>query len=173
MNRQTKQKFLKAKRENLIRKYPTWTEEDLQSFNFYSKTDNSANALTRCIMDWITFNGGQAERINTMGRRVDNRKTITDVMGYSRTVGSIEWQKGTGTKGSSDISATIPMQINGMRIGVSVKIEVKFGKDRQSKDQKEYEKSINNVGGIYYTAKNIDDFVEWYEYTFTQGKLMM
>lgn len=166
MNKSTKQKFLKAKRENLIRKYPTWTEEDLKSFSHYTKTDNNANGLTRCIIDWITFKGGQAERINTMGRRIDNRKTITDVMGYTRTVGSVTWQKGTGTKGSADISATIPMLVNGMKVGVSVKIEVKYGKDRQSLDQKKYEHSINEAGGIYVIARNIDDFVEWYEVNF-------
>ena len=166
MNRQTKQKFLIAKRENLIRKYPTWTEDDLKSFSHYTKTDNGANGLTRCIIDWITFNGGQAERINTMGRRVDNRKTITDVMGYTRTVGSVSWQKGTGTKGSADISATIPMQVNGLKFGVSVKIEVKYGKDRQSEDQKKYESAINEAGGIYVIARNIDEFVEWYEENF-------
>jgi len=166
MNRQTKQKFLIAKRENLIRKYPTWTEDDLKSFSHYTKTDNGANGLTRCIIDWITFNGGQAERINTMGRRVDNRKTITDVMGYTRVVGSVSLPKGAGTKGSADISATIPMQVNGLKFGVSVKIEVKYGKDRQSLDQKKYESSINDAGGIYVIARNIDDFVEWYEGTF-------
>jgi hypothetical protein len=166
MNRKTKQRFLDAKRMSLIRKYPTWTDEDLQSFNFYTKTDNGANGLTRCIIDWITFNGGQAERINTMGRRVDNRETITDVMGYTRTIGSVSWQKGTGTKGSADISATIPMQVNGVKFGVSVKIEVKYGKDRQSEDQKKYEHTINEAGGIYVIARNIDEFIEWYDETF-------
>jgi hypothetical protein len=166
MNRKTKQRFLDAKRMSLIRKYPTWTDEDLQSFNFYTKTDNSANHLTGCIMDWIRYNGGQAERINTMGRRIDNRETITDVMGYTRTVGSVSWQKGTGTKGSADISATIPMQVNGIKFGVSVKIEVKYGKDRQSEDQKKYEHTINEAGGIYVIARNIDDFIEWYDETF-------
>jgi hypothetical protein len=166
MNRKTKQRFLDAKRMSLIRKYPTWTDEDLQSFNFYTKTDNSANHLTGCIMDWIRYNGGQAERINTMGRRIDNRETITDVMGYTRTIGSVSWQKGTGTKGSADISATIPMQVNGIKFGVSVKIEVKYGKDRQSLDQKKYEHTINEAGGIYYQARNIDDFIEWYDETF-------
>lgn len=166
MNRKTKQRFLDAKRMNLIRKYPTWTDEDLQSFNFYTKTDNSANHLTGCIMDWIRYNGGQAERINTMGRRIDNTKISKDVLGGTRLIGSISWQKGTGTKGSADISATIPMQVNGIKFGVSVKIEVKYGKDRQSEDQKKYEHTINEAGGIYVIARNIDDFIEWYDETF-------
>jgi hypothetical protein len=166
MNRKTKQRFLDAKRMSLIRKYPTWTDEDLQSFNFYTKTDNSANHLTGCIMDWIRFNGGQAERINTMGRRVDNTKISKDVLGGTRLIGSVSWQKGTGTKGSADISATIPMQVNGIKFGVSVKIEVKYGKDRQSEDQKKYEHTINEAGGIYVIARNIDEFIEWYDETF-------
>jgi hypothetical protein len=166
MNRKTKQRFLEAKRMSLIRKYPTWTNEDLQSFNFYTKTDNSANHLTGCIMDWIRYNGGQAERINTMGRRIDNTKISKDVLGGTRLIGSVSWQKGTGTKGSADISATIPMQVNGIKFGVSVKIEVKYGKDRQSEDQKKYEHTINEAGGIYVIARNIDDFVEWYDENF-------
>jgi hypothetical protein len=166
MNRKTKQRFLEAKRMSLIRKYPTWTDEDLQSFNFYTKTDNSANHLTGCIMDWIRYNGGQAERINTMGRRIDNTKISKDVLGGTRLIGSVSWQKGTGTKGSADISATIPMQVNGIKFGVSVKIEVKYGKDRQSEDQKKYEHTINEAGGIYVIARNIDDFVEWYDENF-------
>ena len=166
MNRETKKRFLQAKREHLIRKYPTWTEDDIKSFSHYTKTDNGANGLTRCIIDWITFKGGQAERINTMGRRVDNTKIVKDVLGFTRVVGSVSWQKGTGTKGSADISATIPMQVNGIKFGVSVKIEVKYGKDRQSEDQKKYEHSINEAGGIYVIARNIDDFIEWYDETF-------
>jgi hypothetical protein len=122
--------------------------------------------LTRCIIDWITFKGGQAERINTMGRRIDNTKTVKDVLGFTRVVGSVSWQKGTGTKGSADISATIPMVVNNMKVGVSVKIEVKYGKDRQSEDQKKYEHSINEAGGIYVIARNIDEFIEWYDETF-------
>jgi hypothetical protein len=122
--------------------------------------------LTKCIIDWITFKGGQAERINTMGRRVDNTKTVKDVLGFTRVVGSVSWQKGTGTKGSADISATIPMVVNNMKVGVSVKIEVKYGKDRQSEDQKKYEHSINEAGGIYVIARNIDDFIQWYDETF-------
>jgi hypothetical protein len=101
-----------------------------------------------------------------MGRRVDNTKTVKDVLGFTRVVGSVSWQKGTGTKGSADISATIPMVVNNMKVGVSVKIEVKYGKDRQSEDQKKYEHSINEAGGIYVIARNIDDFIEWYDETF-------
>ncbi|KAF2380358.1 hypothetical protein BSN82_16780, partial [Acinetobacter baylyi] len=56
-----------------------------------------------------------------------------------------QWTKGTGTPGSADISATIK--------GRSVKIEVKYGKDRQSQAQKDYQKAIEKAGGTYIIVK--------------------
>jgi hypothetical protein len=66
-----------------------------------------------------------------------------------------QWTKGTGTPGSADISATIR--------GRSVKIEVKYGKDRQSEAQKVYQKMIEDAGGVYYISRTFDDFIEFYD----------
>lgn len=107
--------------------------------------DNSANSLTKSIIAYIKLIGGQAERISTTGRAVDNSKRFTDVIGRTRQVGGVKWIPGTSTKGSADISATIK--------GRSIKIEVKFGSDRQSEVQKEYQKAIESAGGIYLIAR--------------------
>lgn len=123
-----------------------------------SYRDDTANGLTKCVIDMIRLKGGQAERINTTGRMLDKRKVYTDVVGITRTIGSAEWIPGTGTRGSADISATIK--------GKSVKIEVKIGADRQSEAQKEYQKNIEAAGGIYYIARDFTSFVEWYNQTF-------
>lgn len=117
--------------------------------------DTTANGLTKCIIAWITLNGYQAERINTTGRYIDNSKIVTDVLGRKIKIGSGKYIKGTGTKGSADISATIK--------GKSVKIEVKIGNDRQSEYQKEYEADIIKAGGIYYIAKDFDNFINFYK----------
>jgi hypothetical protein len=117
--------------------------------------DNSANALTKCIIDFLTFSGFQAERINTTGRMIDNTKQFTDVVGFRREIGGKKWIKGTGTKGSADISATIK--------GRSVKIEVKFAKDRQSEAQKEYQATIERAGGTYVIARDFDSWKEWFD----------
>ena len=90
-----------------------------------------------------------------MGRPIDNRKQITDVIGRTKTFGTMTWGKSTATKGSSDISATIN--------GRSVKIEVTIGKDRQSQDQKVYQENIESSGGQYWIVKNFDDFMKKYE----------
>lgn len=117
--------------------------------------DATANGLTKCIIAWITLNGYQAERINTTGRYIDNSKIVTDVLGRKIKIGSGKYIKGTGTKGSADISATIK--------GKSVKIEVKIGNDRQSEYQKQYEADIIKAGGIYYIAKDFDNFINFYK----------
>lgn len=116
--------------------------------------DDSANGLTRCVIAYIRLRGGQAERINIMGRPIDQRKTFTDVLGHSRQIGSVKWIPGTSTRGSADISATIH--------GRSVKIEIKFGKDRQSEAQQKYAQEVEAAGGIYYVCKDFTSFVEWY-----------
>lgn len=117
-------------------------------------TDKTANGLTKAIVKWINLNGYQAERISTSGRWVDNSKVVTDVLGNQKKIGSGKYIKGSGTKGSADISATIK--------GKSIKIEVKIGKDKQSEAQKEYQKSIERAGGIYFIAKDFTSFYEFY-----------
>jgi hypothetical protein len=61
----------------------------------------------------------------------------------------------TGVKGSADISCTIK--------GRSIKLEVKYGKDRMSEAQKEYAERTVAAGGIYYVARDFDSFKEWYD----------
>jgi len=117
--------------------------------------DKTANGLTKCVIDYLQLSDHQAERINTMGRPIDNRKQVTDVLGRTKTIGSMTWGKSTATKGSADISATIS--------GRSVKIEVKIGKDRQSEDQKVYQANIEKSGGQYWIVKNFDDFIKKYD----------
>lgn len=117
-------------------------------------SDKNANELTKSIIKFIKYNGYQAERINTMGVYRPAKKVI-DVVGRSRTLGQGKWTKGTGTRGSSDISATIR--------GRAVKIEVKYGKDRQSEYQKAYQEDIERAGGVYIIAKTLPEFVEWYD----------
>lgn len=135
-----------------IKSFPNVPEYALPKTEY---NERSANGLTKCILDFLNLSGHQAERINTMGRMLDNRKTYTDVIGRTKTIGSTKYIPTTGTKGSADISATIN--------GRSVKIEVKWGADRQSKDQKEYQEQIERAGGHYYIAKTFDSFFEWYQ----------
>jgi hypothetical protein len=140
------------KQEAMLESYPNVPKYALSAPKYEDKT---ANGLTKCIIEFLQLSNHQAERINTMGRPIDNRKQVTDVIGRTKTIGSMTWGKSTATKGSADISATIQ--------GRSVKIEVKIGKDRQSEDQKVYQTNIEKSGGQYWIAKNFDDFIKKYD----------
>lgn len=107
--------------------------------------DDTANGLTKCIIDFLRFHGCQAERINTVG--------IPAQRG-----GRIVWRKSNTTKGSADISATIG--------GRSVKVEVKIGPDRQSEAQRRYQVAVEQAGGLYFIATDFTSFVEWFGDTF-------
>lgn len=122
--------------------------------------DDTANGLTRCIIAYILSKGGQAERINSMGIPIDTRQQVTDIMGHHRTIGSMRWRRSGSTRGSADISATIR--------GLSVKIEVKVGKDRQSNAQRLYQASVEQAGGLYYVAHDLTSFVKWYRQNFSE-----
>lgn len=137
--------------EEQRRKHPNFPP---QYFPAIKVSDNSANGLTKCIVEFLNLSGCQAERISTTGRWIDESFTYTNVMGQTRKAGSGRYIKGSVTKGSADISAIIN--------GKSVKIEVKYGRDRQSDDQKKYQAAIERAGGIYVIAKDFQSFYDWY-----------
>jgi hypothetical protein len=120
-------------------------------------SDNTTNGLTKCVIDYITFRGFHAERINSTGAVKDNRTTSTDVLGNVRTIGSVQWIKSNTQTGTADVSATIQ--------GRTVKIEIKCkatGDNQQSEAQKEYQKQIENAGGIYLIVRTFEDFYNWF-----------
>ena len=152
----------KAKLEEL---YINYTKQNYPNFPEYAIpkekfSDKTANELTKTICKFITYIGGQAERISNQGQYRDNTKVVTDVLGRQRTIGSGTWTKGQGTNGTADISSTIPIKMkNGQTIGLSLKIEVKFGKDRMSQAQGRYKEEIEKTGGRYMIAKDFDSFL--------------
>jgi hypothetical protein len=118
--------------------------------------DNSANSLTKSVIAWIQFMGGQAERISSQGQYREGKKIPvgSGMMAHTKQLPG-KWTPGQSTKGTADISATIR--------GRSVKIEIKYGKDRQSDAQKEYQAAIERAGGVYIIVRDFDSFIEWYE----------
>ena len=145
MTRQERQLLKDLELAHKMEKYPK-TPPNLLALTHWN--DNGANALTKSVIAFLQFNGCQAERINTMG--VYRKKYRTDGVAIGG-----QWTKGTGTPGSADISATIK--------GRSVKIEIKYGKDRQSQAQKDYQKAIEEAGGTYIIVKTFADMVKFYD----------
>lgn len=117
-----------------------------------SYSDNTANGLTRLILAYCRAKGWHAERINTTGRPIDRRRTVTDITGARRTIGSIQYIPTAGTRGSADIHI--------LAAGLALFVEVKAGRDRQREAQREYQRQVEQAGGVYIITHNFDDFCE-------------
>lgn len=104
--------------------------------------DDTANGLTNCIKCWINWSGGDAARQNTTGimRKVK---------------GEMKYTRSGGRKGSGDIRAILPG-------GKAASIEVKIGKDSLSDHQLKEQKRITDAGGLYFVAKDMESFCEWW-----------
>jgi hypothetical protein len=151
--REAKKRLNQILTDDAWRKHPNHRRDLTMPIKHYEV--RKANGLTQAVIAVIRAGGYQAERINTTGRQIDNRKEFTDVVGIRRTVGSMTWIPGTGTKGSADISATIK--------GRSIKIEIKIGKDKQSQAQLDYQSDVERAGGVYIIVKSLEGFFEWYD----------
>jgi hypothetical protein len=144
----------------LKERYPSFPEHAIPIPKY---SDSTANGLTKCVIDFLNYSGHQAERVSSMGRMIDKRKDSIDVMGNKRTIGSMQYIKGTSTNGTADVSSIIN--------GKSVKIEIKIGADRQSKAQKDYQIATERAGGIYLITKNFDEFMDQYKGLSAEVKL--
>jgi hypothetical protein len=146
------QALIELKKSKWRKENPNRPDYLMPSFKY---DDTTANGLTSCIIEYLNLiDGCHAERISNEGRTIDTRKTVTNVVGQVRQIGSIKRIKSSMQLGTADISATV--------LGRSVKIEVKIGNDRQSQDQKEYQRQIENARGYYLIAKNFEDFYYWF-----------
>ena len=127
--------------------------------------DKTANGLTKCVIAWLKLNGHQAERISNTGRWIDNSKIVTDYLGRKRKLGTGKYIKGSGTNGTADVSSTISVSMPGIptKLGLSVKFEIKVGRDRQSEAQKDYQKDIEMASGQYYIVRSFDEFMNIYD----------
>ncbi|MBA4301278.1 MAG: hypothetical protein C0433_14425 [Cyclobacterium sp.] len=121
--------------EMQLKKNPTVPEYAIRKKTFH---DQRANDLTQAIISFFTVIGGMAERVSNTGRQIDRK-------------GSTIWIYGTGKNGTADICSVWE--------GLSIKVEVKAGKDRQSEAQKAYQEQIRKAGGIYLIARSFDGFL--------------
>lgn len=101
--------------------------------------DSTANGLTRCILTWLNLHGHYCTRIQSQGQ-------------YNQKLG--RWTKSTVKRGIGDVMAIIN--------GITVMIEIKVGKDRQSKYQKDTQIEVEHSGGTYLIARDFDSFYRWY-----------
>ncbi len=127
--------------------------------------DTSTNELTKCVMAFLLLHGCQRERVANTGRYIP-AKEYKDVLGITRQMGKGKWIKGSGVNGTSDVHSTVPIMVNGIRVGVSVKWEIKCKatKDKIRDKQPEYKQKVDAAGGFVYYVPDFETFYKhWIE----------
>lgn len=110
-----------------------------------------ANGLTTFIINYLTWQGFRATRINVSGRLIDGvEKTASGAVLTTK-----KWMRSTTRKGTADISATIN--------GRSVMLEIKVGRDRPSEHQLIEQQRERKAGGIYEFCSSPEEFFQIYD----------
>ena len=129
---------------------PDWMTEEQQSLwkkafdnPRKKKSQSGANALTEAVITYCRAIGCATARINTTGIYDEKLQ---------------RYRFSGATKGVEDIDVTLPVVINGKKVGLKIAVEVKYGKDRQSEDQKKRQEALNKSGAYYIIAKTFDEF---------------
>lgn len=117
-------------------------------------TDITSNGLTNCIIDWINCSGGTANRINVQGQF--RKEKIHLAFGNAREV--TRFTPSTTRRGTADIHAVM--------IGRHLSIEVKIGADKLSEAQLQEQRRITAAGGLYFVARDMQSFVDWFTAVF-------
>ncbi len=107
---------------------------------------NTANGLTTFIVKYLDWMGYYGNRINTVGREINQKYTD----GHGKVHVTKKWITGTTKKGSADVSAIIN--------GRACSFEVKIGADKASEDQLKQKSKIERAGGIYEFVSSPEEF---------------
>ena len=100
--------------------------------------DDSASGLTACIVFYAKLTGHFASRLNNMGVYRNGKYT-----------------RPTSRRGLPDILIT--------KDGKSLFIEVKVGKDKMSRFQKQVQAEQQKSGGLYMVARSFEQFKVWFD----------
>jgi hypothetical protein len=158
-----KLRYQEAHRQNFSKVYPLAYNDGLYSGPKYPVV-SKANGLTSMIVNFLLWSCHHGERTNTMGTPIKKfRPKFNIFTGQTEMLNNgVEWRKGNGTKGSSDIKGHIN-NVN-HKFPIPIYVEVKIGADRMSEYQKEYEKQVSKTGALYCVVKTPDDWFSFYDY---------
>jgi len=111
---------------------------------------SSANGLTKFIVNYINWSGGNATRISSAGRYIEEKNSLGQ-----KIIGSGKFIPSATKRGTADITATIN--------GRSVKIEIKVGNDKPSEWQLKEQERERKAGGIYEFISKPEQFFLFYD----------
>lgn len=129
-----------AHKEYFKQEYPNaWKDGFYEGMEPEFPDVGTSNGLTKLIINYATWMGCHANRINTIGRKIGDK-----------------WITSTTKKGTSDTALIIQ--------GRSVHLEVKVGRDTPSTNQEKQQKLIRKAGGIYEFVHSPEEFFKVFDY---------
>ncbi|MFT4154721.1 hypothetical protein [Parafilimonas sp.] len=146
-----KQRLLQAREKYMLANYAGCRDFGVPFPPNY--TDQTTNGLTRCITDWLKFNGHYSNRVNCQGQV--RLETIQLANGGSYKKAS--WTRSTTNRGTADLHCIV----NGKP--VSIEIKCKATRDRLRPEQLKEKQRIESAGGLYMVAGNMEQFTQWYD----------
>lgn len=99
-----------------------------------------ANSLTQAVKRCLELHGCYVTRVQSQGQ-------------WNQSLG--RFTHSTTKRGAADLHAIIN--------GQHASIEIKWGKDRLSADQKKTAQQVQSAGGVYVVVKDYDTFWLWFE----------
>ena len=114
------------------------------------KPKGGANVLTTAIISYLTMKGHKAYRVNNGAVYDPTRKSFR--------------KNPNKLNGIPDIGGYLKKHYRGL----SLFVEVKYGKDKLSPEQIEFLKEATESGCIAIVAQDIDSFIEEFENTLNQ-----
>lgn len=145
-----KSRYLAAHAENFAAQYPAAFKDHGLPGVVMPKTTTS-NGLTTFIVNFLTWKGCRATRINVSGRLIEQpEKQASGII-----LGVKKYMHSRTRKGTADISSTIN--------GKSVMWEVKIGRDRPSQHQLDEQQREQRAGGQYHFVHTAAEFLSLYD----------
>jgi len=145
--------YVRMYKEYELLHYPAVAKDHSLQPKFPRET--TANGLTMLILKWLKYAGHYANRISTQGQaRVQQIPRFNIHSEKVQHFEKVSWTKSHTKRGTPDITGII--------YGKAIWIEVKVGKDRMSEAQVEQQADIERAGGLYFVARDMQSFVDWY-----------
>lgn len=117
------------------------------------KKQSPSNSLTDAIITYVKLNKSSARRVNTTGTYVEAKFNERGV----QLKGTGAYRKSGMKKGFEDISCIVAPT------GRYLAVEVKIGADKLRDEQIERKAEVERCGGLYFVAKNFDDFKIYFD----------
>lgn len=139
---------------NPTQRYPMSVQEYF--YRNRSHREYLSKFIESVIVNVLRSKGADPQKAPDKGLYVDNSKTVTDVVGLQRKIGSGKFVHQKGVRpGRADVTCFFN--------GEFYNLEVKVGNDRQSAAQKAEQKRCLSNGERYEIIKNVDEFLKLIE----------